>query len=120
MVGVRTSDFAAWDEEEQQELLERANKASCQRYLACLSFFKSDDYRYGEFKIKFANDNIAGTTLYVNYLEDILLMLKTYKQIGSRGIRKRNNNAAAPNKSGMSFTQVGGNVRYVDKTNPHC
>ena len=83
MVGVSTSDFAAWDEEEQQELLERANKASCQRYLACLSFFKSDDYRYGEFKIKFTNDNIAGTTLYVNYLEDILLMLKTYKQIGN-------------------------------------
>ena len=52
-VGVSTSDFAAWDKEERQDPLERAKKASCQRYLAYLFLKQSDDSRYGEFKIKF-------------------------------------------------------------------
>ena len=76
--------------------------------------------RYGKFKIKFANDNIAGTTLCVNSLEDILLVLKTYKKIVSGGIGNRNKNVAPPNESGMMFTQVEENGRYVDKTNLHC
>ena len=72
--------------------------------MACV-FLKQSDYSlYGEFKIKFANDNIAGTTSYMNFLEEILLMLKTYKKIGSGGIGKRNNNLAPPNESGMVFT----------------
>ena len=81
-----------------------SNKASCQLYLACLFSKQSDDSCYGEFKIKFANDNIVVTTLYVNSLEDILLVLKSYKQIFSGGIGNRNNNAEAPNESGMLFT----------------
>ena len=59
-------------------------------------------------------------TLYMNSLEDILLMLKTYKQIVSRGIGNRNNNTEALNESGMAFTQVGENGQDVDKTNLHC
>ena len=68
-VGFIASDFAAWYEEERQELFERAKKASCQRYLVCLFLKQSDDTRYGEFKIKFANDNIVGTTSYVDSME---------------------------------------------------
>ena len=45
--------------------------------------------------------------MYVNSLEDIVLMLKTYKQIGRGGIGNHNNNAAVPNESGMAFKQVG-------------
>ena len=75
----------------------------------CLFLKQYDDTCYGEFKIKFVNDNIVGTTSYMDSLEDIILMLKTYKQIGSGGIGNRNNNATAPNESGMAFTQVGRN-----------
>ena len=53
--------------------------------------------------------------MYVNLLEDILLILQTYKKIGIRGIGNHNNNAAAPNESGMAFTQVGGNEWDVNK-----
>ena len=56
----------------------------------------------------------------VNSLEDILLVLKTYKKIVSGGIGNRNKNVAPPNESGMMFTQVEENGRYVDKTNLHC
>ena len=51
----------------------------------------------------------------MNSLEDTLLMLNTYKQIGIGGIGNRNKNVVAPNESGMVFTQVGGNVRDIDK-----
>ena len=119
-VGVGTSDFSAWDEKERQEILKIAKKASCQRYLACLFLKQSNDSHYRKFKIKFANNNIAGTTLYVNSLEEILLIINTYKKIGSGGIGNRKNNAAAPNESGMVFTQERENGRDVNKTNLHC
>ena len=118
-VGFIASDFAAWYEEERQELFERAKKASCQRYLACSLLNQSDDSRYIKFKIKFANDNIAGTKSYANYLEDIFLMLNTYKKICSGGIGNHKNNAAAPNEIRMAFTQVGKHGRDINKTNLH-
>ena len=68
-VGFITSNFAAWYEEERQELFEIAKKASCQRYLVGILLKQSDDTRYGEFKIKFSNDNIVGTTSYVDSME---------------------------------------------------